>query len=183
MVLTPHSVVGAVIANLMPENPEFGFALAWASHYVLDTIPHYDYNIDNFYNKDENTVNSIFQNTKARLNFLTIGLDFFVGLVICFLLFVRHRQSLILTAVGILGGILPDILQFIYLKFKNQPWIFFQKIHDFFHNPDKMKDRQVKGVLIQIFVVIVFIITFFFGKIAKQEQIINLCIKKNWKII
>ena len=50
MTLTPHSIVGAAIANLMPENPELGFAIAWASHYALDTIPHREYDIDHLFN-------------------------------------------------------------------------------------------------------------------------------------
>ncbi len=161
MTLTPHSIVGAAIANLMPGNPELAFALAYASHYALDTIPHRDYDIDHFFDKDEKNFRSVFTNAKARLNLLTIGLDVVIGVGICFLLFVRNRQSCILTCIGIFGGLLPDFFQFLYYKFKNQPWIFFQKIHNFFHSYNKMEDKPIRGTLIQFVAPIVFIAIYF----------------------
>ena len=164
MVLTPHSIVGAAIANLIPENPELGFALAYASHYAIDMIPHRDYDIDHFFDKEKKTFKSVFKNAKARFNLLVVGLDFLIGVGICFLLFVRNRQSLILTLVGIVGGVLPDVLQFIYYTFKKQPWIFFQKIHDIFHNQDKMMDRPMKGTLVQIVTILVFLVIYFYFK-------------------
>jgi len=164
MVLTPHSIVGAAIANLMPENPELSFALAWASHYAIDMIPHRDYDIDHFFDKDKKTFKSVLKNTKAQFNLLIIGFDFVIGVGICFLLFVRNRQSLILTLVGIAGGVLPDILQFIYYTFKKQPWIFFQKIHDIFHNPDKMMDRPITGTLTQAGAIVLILWLYFLLK-------------------
>jgi len=41
MLLTPHTVAAIVIASLIKQ-PEFALPLAFASHFVLDLIPHWD---------------------------------------------------------------------------------------------------------------------------------------------
>lgn len=155
MILTPHAIVGAAIANLVPENPELGFLLAYASHYALDMIPHRDYDIDGFFDEKEKTFRSVLTSARSALKLVMIGSDFFIGAGICILLFVRNRESLIATLAGIAGGVLPDFLQLVYYTFKKHPWTGFQKIHDFFHAKDKMKDKPVRGILVQIFAPIV----------------------------
>ena len=72
MILTPHSIVGAALANAFPDNPALGFGLAFASHYVLDMLPHTEYNISNLLDKDTKQLNSVFKNHKAALNLLSI---------------------------------------------------------------------------------------------------------------
>lgn len=170
MTLTTHSIVGAAIANLMPANPEFGFALAYASHYLSDMIPHAELvseesiiekdDPNNFSYKAKN-LKSIFFDAKSSFGFLIIGIDFLVALALCWLLFVRNRQSLIATIAGVAGGLLPDFLQFLYYKFKKEPWTFFQKIHHFFHSENHMENSPVLGSLPQIFLPILFVIFYF----------------------
>ncbi|MFA5763947.1 MAG: hypothetical protein WCX27_02990 [Candidatus Paceibacterota bacterium] len=147
MILTPHSIVGATVANVFPEDPALGFALAFASHYFLDTLPHREYDIEHFFNANKTG----FKNRGSVLKFFSsISLDLVVGVLIAMLFFVRDERSLLLTLLGIFAGLLPDFFQFMYLKFKNQPWAFFQKIHNAFHHPDKMLDRSIIGTLTQI---------------------------------
>jgi hypothetical protein len=45
MILTTHAVVGAAIASFVPSHPATAFALGFASHFILDAIPHVDYPI------------------------------------------------------------------------------------------------------------------------------------------
>lgn len=164
MILTPHSLVGAVITNLLPEHPAIGFGLAMASHYMLDMIPHSDYTVDAFIDGDTKTVKSIFRDLKAQLHFLIIGADFLTGIILCFCIFVRDEKSLILTLLGLIAGVLPDFLQFLYLKWKRQPWIFTQKIHDYFHSQNKMKHRVVWGYISQFLIAGVCVGVYFFLK-------------------
>ncbi|HSX57757.1 MAG TPA: hypothetical protein VLE47_00600 [Candidatus Saccharimonadales bacterium] len=42
MLSTPHLLVGATIVKLMPDHPEIALPLAFLSHFVLDSIPHWD---------------------------------------------------------------------------------------------------------------------------------------------
>jgi hypothetical protein len=45
MILTTHAVVGAALASFLPSHPTLAFAVGFASHFVLDAIPHLDYPI------------------------------------------------------------------------------------------------------------------------------------------
>ena len=45
MTLTTHAIFGAGLASLMPEHPVAAFIAGFASHFVLDAIPHWDYAI------------------------------------------------------------------------------------------------------------------------------------------
>lgn len=162
MILTPHTIVGAVIANITPTNPALGFSMAFASHYLLDMLPHVDYDITHFLDKDNKSFKIVFGNTKSALHLLAIILDFFIGLTICLFLFVSDRRTLYITLVGVAGGVLPDIFQFLYFKFKVQPFIFFQKVHDKIHyNIEKNKNGEIWGIIMQIAIPIIFV-TFYF---------------------
>ncbi len=161
MILTTHAIVGSAVANLVPQNPVLGFILAFASHYLIDTIPHRDYNIDNLVEKDSKSIGAIFKNLKSMLVLLLIGGDFFIGIILSFLIFARGEASLVATLVGIIGGVLPDFLQFLYFKFKKKPWTLTQKFHYFFHSPNEMKDKPFLGILNQIICSGTFIAVYF----------------------
>lgn len=45
MILSTHAIVGAAIASFLPSHPTTAFVLGFASHFVLDAIPHWDYPI------------------------------------------------------------------------------------------------------------------------------------------
>src|SRR5262249_4316826 len=45
MILSTHAIVGAAIASFLPSHSTTAFVLGFASHFVLDTIPHWDYPI------------------------------------------------------------------------------------------------------------------------------------------
>lgn len=165
MILTPHAVVGAAIANMFPDNPALGFTLAFVSHYALDILPHTDYSINNFLHKESKTVKSIFQDAGASLHFLFIVFDFIFAVIFCILFFVRNEKSAIITLLGLLGGILPDFFQFLYYKYKNQPWIFFQMLHDKIHHTKIEGSRErILGILFQIFIPICFLVVYYLVK-------------------
>ena len=43
MILSTHAVVGGTIASLFPTHPILVATLSFASHFVIDAIPHWDY--------------------------------------------------------------------------------------------------------------------------------------------
>ena len=45
MILSTHAIVRAAIASFVPSHPTTAFVLGFASHFVLDAIPHWDYPI------------------------------------------------------------------------------------------------------------------------------------------
>jgi len=161
MVLTAHSLVGAAVANLFPQDPALGFLLAYGSHYAIDMIPHRDYDLDGFFEVEPKTVGSLFRNAKARLNMLMIGFDFCVGAGLAIFLFVSNRQTLIVTLLGILGGVLPDFLQFLYHASKKAPWTLTQSVHNFFHTDNHMKQQSFLGTMTQITTVALVLVCYF----------------------
>jgi hypothetical protein len=51
---------------------------------------------------------------------------------------------------GIIGGVLPDFLQFVYTRFPHQPIVLIQKFHDFMHAKHSLSGRPFAGVSLQI---------------------------------
>jgi hypothetical protein len=43
MILSTHAVVGGAIASLFPSHPVLVAVAAFASHFAIDAIPHWDY--------------------------------------------------------------------------------------------------------------------------------------------
>jgi hypothetical protein len=43
MILSTHAIVGGAVASLLPSHPVLVAVLGFASHFVIDAIPHWDY--------------------------------------------------------------------------------------------------------------------------------------------
>jgi hypothetical protein len=164
MILTSHAIVGASLANVLPNNPVVGFGLAFISHYAIDMIPHTDYDISNFLQHETKTIKSILRNAGAALHLLFIVADFIFAILLCILFFVRDGKSLTITLMGITGGVLPDFLQFLYFKYKKQPWIFFQRIHDKFHFTKELRNQEFWGIFFQFALPVCFLTIYFLVK-------------------
>jgi hypothetical protein len=166
MILTPHAIVGASLANMFPNDPVLGFGLAFASHYLLDMIPHAEYDIHNFIDRQNKTTRTIFHTIKSFIKMPPIILiDFFVGVSLCSLIFIRDEKTLYLTMIGIFASVLPDFLQFIYLQYKNRFWIKVQKIHDYFHGENQLRSNLILSNLTEIIIPIIFVTLFYLLKI------------------
>ena len=163
MIITPHAIVGASISNIFQGDLVVAFVLAFLSHYLLDMMPHTDYDITSFMDKDTKTVRSIFDDLKAATHLIFISIDFIVATILCILFFVRNESTLYITFLGVFAAVLPDFFQFMFYKFKNQPWIFFQKIHDKIHN--KNSHNNFLGIFLQIFIPVLFLFIYFIIKI------------------
>ena len=76
MTLTTHAVVGAAIATSMPNHPVIGFTLAFASHFVLDAIPHWDYKLSSQKTDNVNSLNDyMIIDRNFFIDLLKIGID------------------------------------------------------------------------------------------------------------
>ena len=100
MIWTAHLVTGALVASKIA-NPYLGIGASILSHFVLDTIPHQEYNIEGIRTKSWN---------QALPDLLKIAVDFSVGtgLIIYFTKF-----NLFLVIAG-LASLIPDGLWFLY---------------------------------------------------------------------
>jgi len=149
MILSTHSVVGAVSAYSLTNNPFIALLVGIVSHFVLDAIPHWDYTLNT--NEPNPTIKG-FVIDAAR-----VSLDLTLGFLLV-LLFVQGINDFnpIIWA-GVLGGIIPDIFQFLGRRLPKTPLFLFVKFHDIFHTKKELKAHYLYGVLFQFFVVVLFL--------------------------
>lgn len=154
-------IVGATLAQVSHANPVLAFAIGFLSHYILDSIPHWDYPLRS--SSKSRTINpldgEIIIGKGFLIDLIKIGFDFLIGLSFVMLFFVPggfflflHPLELIKSPIlwAAFGSILPDIFQFVYYKMKSEPFTTLQKIHGFFHTNTRFKNRNIVGPLLQI---------------------------------
>jgi hypothetical protein len=156
LTLTTHAIVGGAIASLMPAHPWLGLSLAFTSHFLLDALPHWDYPIRS---------SSINPEVAARMKYdgalfadlLTIGGDAALGIVVAVILFnAQTPTSYLLALGGACAGMLPDALQFAYMRFPHQPLTSIQRFHEWIHTTRRMPKQSVLGIISQIALVTAF---------------------------
>lgn len=152
MVLTTHAIAGAAVASLNPSRPVSGFFAGFVFHFILDAIPHWEYRIRSGFVDPK--IGSRFSIDRDFLvDILRIGSDFTLGVVLSFTLFYSAEFALAVLA-GILGGITPDALQFVYGRIKKGPIIYLQKFHEWIHSPYlKLRSRPLLGIILQIAII------------------------------
>jgi hypothetical protein len=100
MFLVIHASVGALIGNVVG-NPTAAFSLGFASHFLLDMIPHGDCLLYEDYKCRR----------KMRKAMLHISMDaLMVVAMIMIIFFLENTISGLTVAAGMLGGLLPDLL-------------------------------------------------------------------------
>jgi len=152
MILTTHAVVGGAIMKLMPHHPAIGLFLAFASHFILDAIPHWEYKLSSYdYNKKEPLKSIIHLNKKFLGDLVKMGLDGTFGLIFAIILF---SGNWFLIGLGAIGAMLPDFLQFVYLQIRREPFIALQKFHIWAHSKYEFEKISFAGIIPQIVIII-----------------------------
>lgn len=163
MILTSHSIIGVAAASAFPSHPILAFTAALASHYIVDAIPHWDYHLlsskkdlKNPLNNDI-TVGKYFFPDLKKMSFdmlLGITLSFFVFYYIGF-----GVKTLPILIAGIAGGIVPDILQFAYFRFRREPFKSLYVFHYYIHSrTEKLKKHFIVGIFLQILTVFLIVL-------------------------
>ena len=170
MTLATHAVVGGTVAALFPSHPITAFLAGFFSHFILDAIPHWDYKILSSYANSDvamsaNAVETgISKRIKADKYFIydlmRIGFDAFLGLAIIFVIWTSSSfGGWRILLIGAIAGMLPDFLQFAYMRFPHQPMVALQKFHtSLMHAELKLKNRPILGITTQIITMIVVIV-------------------------
>jgi hypothetical protein len=173
MVLTTHQIIGGVIAKVSGVGPILALLFGIASHYLLDILPHWDYDLrSDPRNKVENPLDGdIVIGRGFIFDLFKIIPDMFLGLFLTLHFFSASDFSA-LTGMGVwlkdpilwgaMGGVIPDVLQFAYYKIKREPLRTFQKFHEFMHTQHhhEYKKAYVLGTVIQIFIITLAIFLF-----------------------
>jgi hypothetical protein len=155
--LTAHGIVGGAIVSLLTGHPVLGTCLAFASHFLLDAIPHMDYGVRSA---------SINPKIGAKMRYdrallidaITLGIDAALGVSLALVLFAT-RDTLILVACGACAALLPDALQFAYMRYPHEPLVSLQRFHVWAHCTKKITE-PVRGIVSQLgFIAAVVVVT------------------------
>lgn len=120
MVLTPHILIGAAIGSQV-NNAYLLIPLALASHYLLDIVPHVEYDIKTI---AAGKINKKFFKEMAKVFF-----DIVAGIIIVFSLS-RGSASLKYVITGAFFGMLPDFIQLLaFFIEKNKILRKYRKFH------------------------------------------------------
>jgi len=145
MVATTHLVVGSAIGSHV-DAPWLAFVLGFASHHLLDAVPHLDYG--DICNKKG----------VPFTTWLYIGIDFTISLVllIFFMTTPNHHPELMW---GALGSLLPDIID------NNPLWLHYTRrwpvlkqhwqVHEFVQRYELKPNLKWLNIILQL----VFIVT------------------------
>ncbi|MFA6227059.1 MAG: hypothetical protein WC631_01075 [Candidatus Paceibacterota bacterium] len=160
MILTPHAIVGAAVASALSGHPVVGFALAIASHHVLDMIPHSHYEHHHFDLRVVDSLPALSHNIRAVYQLFLILFDFSIGTLLAILVFARDWHTLFITLLGVAGGVLPDFFQFIYFSYKKEPVHSLVRFHSKFETKNNLDHRPFLGAFIQTVTTICIVLIF-----------------------
>ena len=150
MFLTTHALVGAMVGEAAPD-PISAFFLGATSHFIIDMIPHGDSKqYDNYKNKEKVKRALAYVISDAALAIITV--EWMHNSVTS-----AHPLN---RTMGIIGGILPDLLiglaEFLHLK----PLYKYVQFHFFFHNFFVRRYHDIKlhqGIIMQLFVLVLLV--------------------------
>jgi hypothetical protein len=140
MILSTHAIVGGAVASLLPSYPVLAVTAAFASHFVIDAIPHWDYPLRSI------AVGRGADNRRMKMNgpllrdLALIGLDACLGLGLAIWLFATPGTAW-LVALGGVAGMLPDPLQFAHSVYPREPLKSLQRFHGWIHSKRKLAWR------------------------------------------
>ncbi len=111
MILLPHILVGGAVGSKIDKISRLIglIILALASHYLLDSLPHYEYQINALKNG---------LNTDFAVAALKVFFDFSVGLAFLILMG-RRQKNFYYILIGGLIAVLPDALIFLNWRMGN----------------------------------------------------------------
>jgi len=178
MILFSHAIVGGALGRFFPQNPIAAFVIGFASHFVLDAIPHWQYSLGSMVNQEDPF--SLDQDMTLGKTFVRdlvkIVIDCFAGFVALLFLFYFHRPfmftldaSWISVFAGAVGGVLPDALQFVYYKTKSPILLPLQKFHMWVHTKKVLDDQPWIGIPFQTAIVLFAVLLPFVTSVAKLQ--------------
>ncbi len=151
MTLATHAVAGALIGAVASQNVTLALGAAFLSHFVLDTIPHWDYSLGSIAKKGININNDMDTRSKTFIfDLAKIAFDFAIGMTLTVAAF--HRFDSRTLAIIILAAIFaaaPDPLQFVYWKLRSRVMLPLQMFHMWMHSKTELKQRPLLGIFSQ----------------------------------
>jgi hypothetical protein len=138
MILSTHAVVGGAIASLCPSHPVLVAVAAFASHFAIDAIPHWDYPLRAITLKSGANTRRPLANPRLFLDLALIGLDACAGLLIAIWLFATPATIGVIV-LGALAGMTPDPLRVVHRVLPKQPLTTLQRFHRWAHTKRRLR--------------------------------------------
>jgi len=155
MILVTHGIIGAAAGSFFSFNPWLAFASGFLSHFVLDAIPHWHYKLKSFKDNKKALDRDIVFNKNSLTDLMKLGLDGSLGLIFPILIFWPIQPfSLHIIVFAAIGGMLPDALQYVYMKFRHQPLTSLQKFHMKIHAERLLDKKPFFGISSQVLIVL-----------------------------
>lgn len=155
MMLSTHAVAGAAVAELFPNHPVLAFVVGFASHFVLDSLPHWDYKLRSA-RKNENPLET---DMELGRDFIVdigkIAVDNVVGFAAALAFAKFTHLPLSIAFIGACGGVIPDALQFVYFKTRSKLLEPLQRFHIWIQEGRSLHIATWKGISLQAALVIV----------------------------
>ena len=136
MILSTHAVVGAALASLMPSHPVAAFVVGFASHFAIDSIPHWDYPLRSI-SLGPGARNNVRMSAARIRDLAVIGFDGLAGLVLATVIF-GTEANLVAVLAGAIGGMLPDPLKFACTLYPCEPLVTIDRFHTWIHSNRKL---------------------------------------------
>src|SRR3989338_1463162 len=163
MILATHAIAGAALASMMPDRPGLAFIAGVISHFLLDTIPHWDYQLRSKREDKSNPLdNDIIIGHDFWFDLIKISGDALLGLILSWLFFYQTftgELGVTTFVAGAIGGLLPDAFQIAYFKLRS-PWLtILQRFHYWIHADREKKLEPIIGVISQAFLIALIVST------------------------
>jgi hypothetical protein len=144
MVLSTHAIFGGAIASLFPSEPILTVVAAFASHFAIDAIPHWDYPLRSI-SVGKGADNRRLKLTRTvMIDLVCIGVDACAGLALAIWLFATPASGWVVS-LGAIAAMLPDPLQFLYSIHPREPLVSLQRFHGWVHSKRKLAWRLGVG--------------------------------------
>jgi hypothetical protein len=135
MILSTHAIVGGAIASLFPSHPALVVVAAFASHFAIDAIPHWDYPLRSISIKP--SANQLRKIWPLLRDLGLIAFDAGAGLLLALGLFATSATVAVI-ALGAIVAMLPDPLQVAHSLYPHEPLKSLQRFHVWMHTKRKL---------------------------------------------
>jgi hypothetical protein len=130
----------------MPAHPLLGVCIAFASHFLLDALPHWDYPIRSV-SLNPKIAGPMKYDRALFADMVTIGADVILGIVLALILFTT-KGCVLLVFLGACAAILPDAFQFAYMRLPREPLASLQRFHQWVHTSHRVRKPHL-GIISQ----------------------------------
>jgi len=166
MILTTHILGAAVLTKpLWGLHPALLFVGALASHYLLDIIPHRDYELNAIIREGQGKTAKFLGVRHNRLfgDMLKIAIDGAVGTSVLFFIIRPEISIAALVPFGaiVLGAVLPDMFQPVFWFFPKGLMPFIHRFHKWVHTAYEPRPSIGFGVQIILTAVFIFILLYY----------------------